>query len=493
MLVMWSMSAASLCIRSSLRWIVTPSLLLAAGVSCVSAADSPRSALPSPVMQILERHGIPLRDISIYAQEIGQPAPFLSVRADAPHNPASTIKLLTTLAALEELGPAYAWKTEVYATAPIRKGALDGDLYLKGYGDPYLVAEYFWRMLRGLRATGLTEIAGDLVLDQSFFAPEPDDPGEFDGRPLRAYNVLPHALLVNFQAVRIQFLPQTERLRIVVDPVPADVEVDNRTRLTRGRCRGWAGRLRMRLLRHDDRTRIAFGGSYSAACGEHEIYRAIAEPAAQIFGTFKSLWGAQGGVIRGGVREGAVPPEARLLYRADSLPLADIIRLINKFSNNVMTRQVLITLGAERMGAPGSAEKGIAAVRAWLRMRGLDFSELVLDNGAGLSRKVRISARHLVRLLLAGYESPYMPEFMSSLPIASMDGTLRGRFGGSELEGRMHLKTGSLNGVHAIAGYLLDRRGRRIALASMQSHPWADSYVGERVEDELLGWIYERP
>jgi serine-type D-Ala-D-Ala carboxypeptidase/endopeptidase (penicillin-binding protein 4) len=196
-----------------------------------AAQRNETQALPEAVRSTLSRHRIAQRQVSLFVQEIGAPAPRLAHYADDPRSPASTIKLLTTMAALEELGPAFRWKTVFYAAAPIKAGRLEGDLYIKGHGDPALVIEQFWRMLYELRGTGLQEITGDLVIDNSYFAAEPGDPGEFDGQPLRAYNVLPRALLVNFQAVRLRFIPLADSLRIVAEPMPADLAIENRVKL----------------------------------------------------------------------------------------------------------------------------------------------------------------------------------------------------------------------------------------------------------------------
>ncbi len=460
--------------------------------SPVRAEDRPRTSLPEPVARALKSAGFSTRGLSIYVHEVGQERPLLTVAADTPRNPASTIKLLATLVALEELGPAYTWRTEAYAGGPVRDGKLEGDFYLKGYGDPYLVIERFWHFLRTLRNGGLNEIAGDLVLDQSYFAKEAADPADFDGRPLRAYNVLPQALLVNFQAVNFKFLPEAGRVRIIADPLPAHMEIVNRVKLKYNRCRGWARRLKMRLRNAGQQQQVIFSGRYNAACGKNEIFRVVSEPAPYIHGVFRTLWTEQGAWFNGGVREGTVPFDAELLHTGYSLPLADIVRAINKYSNNVMTRQLLLTLGAERLAPPGTTDKGIRVVRAWLDRHGLNFPELVLDNGAGLSRKERISARHLGELLLAAHESPYMPEFMSSLPVFAVDGTLRKRFGG-ELAGRVHLKTGTIDNVRAMAGYLLDRRGRRMVVVSLHNRWRADSRAGEMVQDALLNWVYQRP
>jgi D-alanyl-D-alanine carboxypeptidase/D-alanyl-D-alanine-endopeptidase (penicillin-binding protein 4) len=210
-----------------------------------------------------------------------------------------------------------------------------------------------------------------------------------------------------------------------------------------------------------------------------------------VHGVFRSLWEEQGGRQKGGWREGVTPVGAPLLYTFKSPPLTDVVRLINKYSNNVMTRQLLLTLGAERFGSPGTSENGGRAVHDWLERRKLDFPELVLDNGAGLSREARISARSLGRLLLAAYQSPYMPEFMSALPVSGQDGTLVKRFNG-DLAGRLHLKTGSLNGVRSVAGYVLDAAGRWVAVVSLYNDPRANSAAAEAAQRALLEWIYDR-
>ncbi|MFL6646669.1 MAG: D-alanyl-D-alanine carboxypeptidase/D-alanyl-D-alanine-endopeptidase [Sulfurifustaceae bacterium] len=460
-------------------------VVVGAIVSLLGPVFLPAEELPEPVARALKQHGLSPAGLSIYAQVVGAPRPLLNVAAETPRNPASVLKLVTTLAALEELGPAYQWKTEVYGNGSLHDGRLDGDLYLKGYGDPYLVMEQFWRLVRGLRLSGLNEVTGDLVLDQSYFANEPGDPAEFDGQPLRAYNVLPQALLVNFQAVQLRVLPQPKQVRVIADP---PFPVENHLKLASGPCRGGAHRWSMRV-RNGSQPRVVFDGSYVADCGEAELYRVLTETGPYLYGVFQALWQEQGGRLRGNWREAKTPPDASLLYTFRSAPLADVIRLINKFSNNVMTRQLLLTLGAERYGAPATTDNGNRAVRDWLQRRGLDFPELVLDNGAGLSRVARISARSLARLLLAALQSPYMPEFMSAFPVSGQDGTLAHRFAGA-LAGRMHLKTGSLNGVRSLAGYVLDAKGQWVAVAYLYNGPRAESAAAEAVPAALLEWIY---
>ncbi len=471
-------------------------LVLAVWWCSPAVAATPAEKLPEPLARAIRGYGFGTPGLSIYVHEIGASAPLVVFAADEPRHPASVIKLLTTLAALEELGPAYQWKTEVWVSAPVRDGRLEGDLYIKGYGDPYLVIEHFWRLLRLLRQEGITTIAGDLVLDQSYFAPGSEDPADFDGRAHRAYNVLPAALLVNFQAVNFRFIPDRvgNRLRIFAEPWPAQFALENNTRLTRDRCRGgWASHVGIRATQKAGKETMVFSGAYDAACGEHDMFRVVSESVPYIHGVFKALWMEMGGRIEGEVHEATVPDGARLIAAIASPPLADVIRSVNKYSNNVMTRQLLLTLGAQQDTPPGTTQKGIAAVRTWMKQRGLDFPELVLENGAGLSRRERISARHLGELLLVGYASPSMPEFLSSFPVSGLDGTMRHRLAGTPLEGRVHLKTGSINNVRASAGYVLDRLNRRMVVVVLHNHPQADSAAADALQDAVMDWVYRRP
>ncbi len=462
--------------------------------SAVAAADEPGPTLPAEIARALKQQGLSERGLSLYVHQVGQPEPLLAMNADLPRNPASVMKVLTTLVALEELGPAYTWKTEAYAVAPLHDGVLEGDLYIKGYGDPYLVIEHFWRFLRMLRKGGIDTIRGDLVVDQGYFESAAGSSADFDRHPNRAYNVQPRALLVNFQAVNFRFLPETDaqRVRIVADPQPAQFAIDNRVRLAGGPCAGGARAVGLQHAEaHGEMQKLVFSGRYSRHCGEEDYYRVVAESENYIQGVFKTLWTEMGGRFDGRAREGRVPTQARLLQSSVSPPLSEIIRVVNKYSNNVMTRQFLLTLAAEKYGPPGTVEKGIRAIGEWLGQRRLDFPELVIENGSGLSRDERISARHLGQVLLAAYQSPYMPEFLASLPILAMDGTLRHR--GGALAGRAHIKTGSIDNVRSQAGIVLDERGRRVVVVSLHNDPRLRAGNGEAVQNAVLAWVSRRP
>jgi len=448
--------------------------------------------LPAPVGGALRAAGIPQDAVAVYVQQVDKPRPLIAQNASQPLNPASTMKLVTTYAGLELLGPAYTWKTEVYAGGPVSEGVLEGDLILKGYGDPAFTLEKFWDMLRALRQSGLREIKGNLVLDRGWFESVAHDPGAFDDEPWRAYNATPDALLVNFNATRFTFRGDVPsgKVLIAADPELPQLRMLNQIELRQVPCADWKDRIGYEVQQSGEAVTLTFSGNYSVACGEKSLELSVFNDAAYVYSLFRQLWQEQGGVLRGTLKQGEVPAGAKRLVEMTSPPLADTIRLVNKFSNNVMARQILLTMGAEKISVPGNADKGAQAVRDWLQARKLDFPELVIENGAGLSRLERISAQHMGELLLAAWKSPVMPELMSSLPVVAVDGTLQKRLKDSPVAGQAHLKSGSLDGVRAMAGYLLDRNGRRWVVVFIVNH--ARAADARAAQDALLEWLYAR-
>ncbi|HEX7079869.1 MAG TPA: D-alanyl-D-alanine carboxypeptidase/D-alanyl-D-alanine-endopeptidase [Gammaproteobacteria bacterium] len=453
------------------------------------AASALASTLPPPVARVLQGHGIPEDAVSVVVQAVDSAEPVLAHLPDVPRNPASVMKLVTTWSALEILGPTYRWPTEVYFLGPLDDGKLDGDLLLKGYGDPYLVLEEFWKLLRALRRIGLEEIAGDLVIDDSFFAVNEPAPGEFDGQPFRTYNVLPSALLVNFKAVQFHFFanPADGRVDIVAEPPLANLDIRNRIRLAEGPCRGYQAGISVDVV-GDDLAEVVFGGAFPSRCETYRMARTVLRHDTYVLGLFRTLWEELGGRFEGSLRRGVAAAGSEPALTWLSPPLANVVRSINKNSNNVMTRQLLYTLGAEKLGAPGTREKGKHVIEDFLVANGFDTSTLAMDNGAGLSRDARVSAALLVDVLRAAAASPYAPEFLSSLSLGGLDGTTRDRFDGYSAV--MHVKTGSLDHVAALAGYVRAASGADYVVAILLNAEDAHRGPGSELEEAVVRWVY---
>lgn len=446
-----------------------------------------RNGLPPAVAKALASANIPASAVGVVVQEVGATSPRLSINAQQAMNPASVMKLVTTYGALEILGPAATWKTEVLAAEPLVDGVLAGDLYLRGSGDPKLTAERLWLLLRQLRDKGVKEIRGDLVLDRSAFSLT-DTGASFDDQPLRPYNVGPDALLLNFKALRLTLAPNPALKTVTVQPelLPDNLEIINLVRLGNNGCGEWKDALRPDLSRNENRFRLVLTGSYSASCGEKAWNLGVLPHDQYDLGLFRLLWRELGGELRGEVKDGQPPANARLLATTESAPVAEVVRDINKYSNNVMARQLFLSLAQQRGATPDMAAK---SVNRWLSDKGLNFPELVLENGSGLSRKERIAPLSLSRLLLNAWESPLMPELVSSLPLTAVDGTMKKRLGSVGVAGRAHIKTGTLEGVKTIAGYVQDSNGRMVIVVFLVNHP--NAALAQGAQDALLQWVYE--
>ena len=345
------------------------------------AFAQPATTLPEPVARALAQAGIPESAVGVYVHEIGADQPVLSVGAERSLNPASTMKLVTTYAGLEMLGPAYVWNTDVLTDGTLTQDVLNGNLYIKGAGDPKLTVESFWLLLRNLRARGVREIRGDLILDRRLFAEEVQDPGAFDDQPTRPYNTGPSALLVNFKAVTLQFIPDaaTRTVRIAVEPPLAPVQIINNLKIADGPCGDWVGKLRLDSQGNADSARLAFNGTYALDCGESMRSFSVLGHRQYIGALFTQLWKDLGGSFAGQVRDGATPDQARRLTTARSLSLSEIVRDVNKYSNNVMARQLFLSLGMNN-GAQATTATAATGVKQWLALKGLASGELFWES-----------------------------------------------------------------------------------------------------------------
>jgi serine-type D-Ala-D-Ala carboxypeptidase/endopeptidase (penicillin-binding protein 4) len=461
------------------RRAVLVGALWSAAQPLLAAAPDP---LPAAVTTALERARVPRESFVAVVQEVATPRPRLSWQAEQSVNPASLMKLLTTFSALELLGPAFAWATPVWLQGTIREGVLDGNLVIKGTGDPKLVLERLWLLLRRVQQLGVREIRGDIVLDRSAFAVPEQSPAEFDGEALRPYNVRADALMLNYKSVVFTFTPDMARgtAQISTDPPLAGVRADSSVPLTPAACDDWRSTLRADFT---DPMRLRFGGGYPVTCGEKVWAVAYADPdrynARALLGMWKDLGGRLGGVVR----DGAAPPTPPS-FEIASPALAEVVRDINKYSSNVMAQQLFLTLGATQRAA-GTPDVARDVVRQWAGSRlGPVATALVLDNGSGLSRDSRVNAQLLNRLLLAAWGSPVMPELVASLPVSGLDGTLRRS---RATLGRAHLKTGSLRDVAGVAGFVLADSGRRYAVVAIVNH--ANANAARPAFDALVQWV----
>jgi serine-type D-Ala-D-Ala carboxypeptidase/endopeptidase (penicillin-binding protein 4) len=450
------------------------------------------NGLPPPLEQSLNRAGIPLHNVAVWVQAVDAEHPSVSSNADRPMNPASVMKLVTAFAALERLGPGFTWKTRVAADGRVRDGRLTGNLHLIGNGDPLLDISRLWKLLARLRASGITQVDGDIVLDGSALRLPPHDPAAFDNRPLRPYNSGPNGLLLNFNTVQIHLTPGLaagDPIAVAALPAVDGLIIDNRFTTAAGRCGTWFRDLDASLAVTPKGPQLTLTGFMPADCGPRDWSVAPLTSADFSAALVRWLWRESGGSLTGQVRWGATPPAATLLFEHISPPAAEAVREMNKWSSNVIATQLLASLALEAPDSPDMITAGARIAGDTLAAAGIPTQDLVIENGSGLSRLASIRPDALGRLLIEAWKKPWMPEFISSLSLAGIDGTARRRLTDSPAYGRAHIKTGTLNGVRAMAGYVLDRNGRRHAVVMMVND--AKAPQSEAAQDALIEWVWD--
>jgi len=458
------------------------SILLVLGLGCECAPVLAAEALPPKVDQALRQAAIPRDALSVVVIPLGAGTPKtarLLHQADVSRNPASLMKLVTTSAALDLLGPAFTWRTPVAVDGVVRDGVLLGHVYLRGQGDPKIGVEQVWLILRRLQGMGIQKIQGDIILDRTAFEVPPQDPGGFDGEPLRPYNASPDALLLGYKSFLLHFVPDAANkvARVHVEPPLAGMLVQASVSLSNADCSDYRASLKADF---QNPLRISFAGAYPLACADKVWPVAYADPPQFAPRTIHGMWLQLGGQLSGRVREGAMPPHLKPLWSHESPSLAEVVRDINKFSNNVMADQLFLTLGLNQRGL-GNAVNTKAVIDAWWRER-FGQEPPFMDKGSGLSREARITPQALAGLLQWVWLQPFMPELMASLPLTGVDGTLKR----SKSTASAHLKTGSLRDVMGVAGYVDAAQGQRYVLVVIVNH--ANAYQARPVIDALIDW-----
>ena len=465
------------------------SLALGATLAANALADD----LPAATRGFLTRENIPEAALGIVVRDVATGSNLLRVNPSTPRAPASTMKILPTWAALDLLGPAYSWKTRAWSDAPVVKGVLKGNLYLQGGGDPLLTIERWWRFVNDLRQTGLRVIEGDIVIDQTRFTALAERPEDFDGKSWRTYNVLPDALLVNWQSSDFTIKPADDGdgIDITIQPFPDGLVVENRVKLGSGRCVGRNNQVSY-AIEPSKPDRVVASGRLSASCGPQTQRLAIMDAAQYAYGTFVTLWRQQGGQFRGGMLRAPVPPAARLLLTHESEPLSEIVRVTNKYSSNMMARSLVLAIAAEMNGTPATTASGEQTILDWLKTRGLVLPELVIGNGSGLSREASISPDSMAKVLIGAHQSRFAPEFLTSLSLGGLDGTLQKRFQSLEDPSRVRMKTGTLRDVSCVAGYVTGKSGKVYAVVVFVNHPGAQNGIGETIQATIVDWVLKQ-
>jgi D-alanyl-D-alanine carboxypeptidase/D-alanyl-D-alanine-endopeptidase (penicillin-binding protein 4) len=466
-------------------FLISLVLLLVGVIPSANAQQPIYNNLPHEIRSILNRSKISSYGMSVYVHAVGSPRPLLAYKENLPRSPASVMKLVTAHVALGVLGPNHRWPVDISTTGRIQAGRLTGDVYIKGYGAPDFETADLRHLLRQLRQRGIHSIKGRLVFDNSFFNTLNLNPGAFDGKPYTAYNAQPDALLYNERVTHFSINAKGKRVSVRAKTPAYNLKVVNKMRKVRRGCRP-----RISISRRGGKVTATFRGTFSARCGTRRYSRVLMNPANTLYTAINNIWRNElGGTINARFAKGKTPNHAKKMATFQSRTLAQILPRLGKDSNNVMARQLMLAIGAKRYGAPGTPRKGAEAIGDFLNKRGLHFPELRIENGSGLSRNARISAKHISDLLMDAYKSPYRNIFMQSLSIAGVDGTMKRRLRSTPVKGRGFFKTGTLRNVRGVAGYVKAADGKTYMVSILHNDPKASSRA-RKSHDGLIKWVF---
>ncbi len=443
------------------------------------------------LVSIIRKRGFPPERVGLLvATTDGRPLAALNV--DQDFNIASVAKIFTTVAGLDILGYKHRWKTRILHDGSLSGGTLSGNLYIRGEGDPFLTKEHFKGLLGELARRGVRKIDGDVVLDDAHFDVPPHDPNAFDGAGLKPYNVGPSALLLNYKTFEVVFSPVhgEHRVSLYLDPPTDAVRLVDRVKLNSRRCSNWRSRITELYRVNGSTATVELVGGYPRSCGRQSFHVSLMGHTDYMAGVFGAYWREEGGEHTGSLRTGSTPANARTLVTHESESLVEIIRGINKFSNNVMARQLFLAIGETPKGAPKSLESSRRTLTEWMRGNGIRVDGFHIDNGSGLSREVRATPRQAAELLLLAANGRWRHEILSSFPVIGYDGTLRKRMRKSPIAGYGRLKTGSLRGARSVAGLLHHPGHPDVIFVAFVN--WSRMAGASGLIDDLLAWGFDR-
>lgn len=443
-------------------------------------------ALPSDIEYFINQAKLPKKDISIYIKELGTNRVVASLNADTKRTPASVIKVLTAYGTLLKLGFDYRWPTEFYLDGDVRSGNLNGDLVIKGYGDPSFGSEELMEIVAHMKQRGIRQINGDIVVDRSYFDVGDEDSAHFDNYPYSAYNAMPDAMMFNERTSTVCITPSSKSAyKEIADP---SYTVVNEVKFVNRSCRGKYAWANSKVDMQSPVPKLIISGELSKHCKERKVCMILSKPYRAFYYAFKEALAKEGIEIKGRLKLSRVPSSARLFFTHYSEPLESIVATTLKESNNIYARHLLLLTGAKVYGAPATVEKGRKAVIGLLKSQGiLRSGAFLLDNGSGLSRRSKMTAKIFSEVYESAY-SAFGKQWMETLSIAGEDGTIKQRYRNKPAQNRAWMKTGTLKYVKNIGGYVKNRAGTYYSVVILVNTQKGKSRA-VKLQDNIINWL----
>ena len=439
---------------------------------------------------LIKKHEIPESKLSIILEDNKSGKRLIDINSNRSRSPGSVTKLFTAFAAIDLLGSQYQWKTEAYIDQKDNgKDSIDY-LLIRGGGDPSFSINDLESFILKIRATGIREIKNGIHLDQSFFKQRKKSTGSFDQSPLRPYNTMHSSLIVNSNKLDLSFRFNSKTKEIVITPsfLPTGVSIQSNLLIGSGDCKDFRSQVNFKERLEGKTIMILINGFYPGQCPKFDHDLAITETEHYFYGSFKKIWIDSGGTINGHYKRRKKSKMNALIAHMDSEELNSVLRLILKESNNLASRNVFLSF------AEKSNQTKLRNIRkaVYKSMKSNDVqwhNQNFIENGSGLSRKTRLKPESVMGLLKKIDQETKFLEIKSMLPVSGIDGTLKNIYQSSLLQGQMRLKTGTLNGVRCLAGFITSKSGKEYRFVFMHNNYEEYGYDLRSFTTDLLNII----
>ena len=441
-------------------------------------------SVPNDLAQELSSIPLNKNNYSIYVEAVNSSYPLVSWQHHTKRSPASVIKLLTSYSALLSLGYDYSWETKFYHTGRIRNGVLRGNLIVKASGDPTLKTKDLDTIVSQIKDAGIRRIIGNIVIDRTRFKVTSNNNSGFDNNRYSPYNAMPDAMMFNERKSTVCVSFRGRRANISKDVPDRSYKVVNKLKIINGSCRGKRAWPHVKIKQ----STLTFSGRVSRHCPERTVCKVLTKPYLSFYYALRDKMKKRGIDVKGKFKLQKTPRSATYLFSHYSKSLEEIISVLAKKSNNLYARQILLTLGAKIYGEPGTPYNGRRAVENILgRYNLLEKGKTYIENGSGLSRRSKVTAKSLANLLKHGYQH-YGHRWMNTLSIAGIDGTIKRRFATSNVFGRAWMKTGTIKHVANIAGYVEGISGQMYVVVVLVNDTYSAKY-GKKLANRVIEWV----
>jgi serine-type D-Ala-D-Ala carboxypeptidase/endopeptidase (penicillin-binding protein 4) len=423
--------------------------------------------------------------IKIYSLDRGES--LFELRAKELFVPASNLKILTTAIALETLGPNYRFPTRLYTDGRLKNKVLEGNLYIKGFGDPKFVTEQMWLLVNEMKNLPLEKITGKIIGDDSYFDNQNRVKTWIKNPGAQAYEAPLGALSFNFNTVQAYVAPGLKagsRPQIVIEPDTEYIRLDNQAKTLK---RGQRNRLIVNRLDRKEFDEIVVSGGIRLNQPRAQYFLNITDPTQYTLSTLKKYIEYVGIKFHGTLEKGMVPDTAKELLTHESESLTLALQGLNKFSNNFIAEQIIKTIGAEKYDSPGTTRKGLKALEEYLLELGYAPDQYNILDGSGLSRQNRLSPQLIIDVLRnVKNDLGVYPEFVSALGVMGVDGNVKNRMRGVKSSHRARVKTGTLNFVSALSGYFQSQDEETFAFSILMNDLKCSNGRVKRIQDQIV-------